>query len=1250
MQDPIGSFERIRELYISYLDTAFRVGDESVAEERRLLLRQPGMLCTEPLVEPIPRYEWDTLVDGRSRNFDDIFLDETILEGFDEHQRRAFVEMVLAGLFPSKRKDSSESGNGLSREARFPPYRHQVQMLERGVRASKPGVVTSGTGSGKTEAFLLPLLARIVKEATSWSAPTDEYLKKRWWHDDDGKPYKKPDKKGRVVTRYAAIPKSLRPLTDAALRSPFVPHRNGERRPAAMRAIILYPMNALVEDQLVRLRKTLDSKEAREVLDNHCSSNRIFFGRYIGAIPVTGHHVHPGFRTLLATPKDQVSGDVYFPEHKDANADRVSLIDLRASELLKRQRKLEELFDYQVGLERGQIQARLHMLDQDAQERMKSQLQEQKASRGLVSVDEFLEIAKSSGKRSKSGLFKDFRTWVGVKPDETAKESLKALFLGEADVAKAPSAFGADDSSFIFPSVDGSEMTNRWDMQEHPPDVLITNVSMLSAMLNREVEEPIFEKTKQWLQEADSYFYLILDELHLQRGAAGTEVAYLIRLLLHRLGLTQSDEQRRKIRVLASSASLPASPEEEAKKSAKYLWDMFGPFGLEPGCDAEQGKAAWLEAIVPGEERPPKYDQDAPMLLDSGPFVRLLQVHTPSEPLDPEFPRAQPLFAKAPDSDEISNAWLSVADALDIPDGSLSQRMSDSIQEAAARIAWACREPDASSGKLRSRAIPISELAIKLFAGMLERNYETQSDAVRGLLFVRGCGDGLTDHLEMIAANLPSFRLHTFFRSIEGLYAPASRGLGSPSTPTERGCEIGVLSIDQSARVEIESALGSEEHRAYELIYCECCGDMFLGGMRAEIGKAAKYLAELLPQEPNLEGLPDQSVSQRFEELSWSNYGLFWPGPWERETLTDTTDPDDAGVWIRAYLERPSGGIIPSSKVAEVGSVLLPGWYYDRADKTDHPRHKRRRNTAGTHVPYACPKCGTSYSGRSKEYRLSPLRNFRAGFAKTTQLIATELFDAQRVSNREHSPKLVSFSDSRQDAAQAALSIERFHHQDTRRELLFTTLRRHFEKRNPASVLQELEEARKALEKTPEPFRVMAEKLVGDLNNRYLAESDRSVALVDVLGDPREMAGTKLVPKPFIAEMVGLGVHPFDEVGQERARGSQAGAMMYFPWTRLFRHDEESSSIYWTDNETEQEALESARRHVISAVQELFTDVVFSKTYFSFEEAGLGYVSVRICDLPDSRSTEARALELAAFIRVLADSYRYLRDPVPRFE
>src|SRR6185436_3198152 len=96
---------------------------------------------------------------------------------------------------------------------------------------------------------------------------------------------------------------------------------------------------------------------------------------------------------------------------------------------------------------------------------------------------------------------------------------------------------------------------------------------------------------------------------------------------------------------------------------------------------------------------------------------------------------------------------------------------------------------------------------------------------------------------------------------------------------------------------------------------------------------------------------------------------------------------------------------------------------------------------AGTHVPYECPACGTSYEFRSDKFRLSPLRNFRAGFGKTTQLLATELVSVLRLSNPQDSPKLVTFSDSRQDAARAALDIERNHHQDLRREVLAQALR-----------------------------------------------------------------------------------------------------------------------------------------------------------------------------------------------------------------
>ena len=57
-------------------------------------------------------------------------------------------------------------------------------MLKRGVQPGKPGIVTSGTGSGKTESFLLPLFAQLTKELDSWEEPADRIpTQDSWWKE-----------------------------------------------------------------------------------------------------------------------------------------------------------------------------------------------------------------------------------------------------------------------------------------------------------------------------------------------------------------------------------------------------------------------------------------------------------------------------------------------------------------------------------------------------------------------------------------------------------------------------------------------------------------------------------------------------------------------------------------------------------------------------------------------------------------------------------------------------------------------------------------------------------------------------------------------------------------------------------------------------------------------------------------------------------------------------------------------------------
>src|SRR5437899_3876831 len=133
---------------------------------------------------------------------------------------------------------------------------------------------------------------------------------------------------------------------------------------------------------------------------------------------------------------------------------------------------------------------------------------------------------------------------------------------------EAQQVVGSSAARF-FPRMDGGEMWSRWDMQDHPPDILITNYSMMNIMLMRSIEAPIFDLTRQWLSADHSrLFHLVVDELHTYRGTPGTEVAYLIRVLLDRLGLSPDSNQ---LRIIASSASLSSNP-----SGLDYLEEFFG--------------------------------------------------------------------------------------------------------------------------------------------------------------------------------------------------------------------------------------------------------------------------------------------------------------------------------------------------------------------------------------------------------------------------------------------------------------------------------------------------------------------------------------------------------------------------------------------------------------------------------------------------------------------------------------------------
>lgn len=1037
MLDPIGGFERIRDLYIAYLDTAFRVRRQSLLQRRRELLRMPGTLTTLPLIEPVPRYltsesSLEDLVEDRPRN---------PIGQLSRSARLAFAELALSGLFPGLPAEGEPR-----RKHKFKPYRHQMAMLERGVRTGTPGIVTSGTGSGKTESFMLPILASLAAEAVKWPAPRPGYLTGSWWTDSPNQ---------------------------------FMLHRGLEHpaRPKAMRALVLYPMNALVEDQVSRLRRAIDSPEAHAVMDGRFAGNRLFFGRYTSATPVAGYLQHP------RRPHDT-----------------------RESE---------------------------------------------RAARRVARV----------------------------------ADAMSRFTQDQEDARRHDARYPNDDPTrYLFPSTDGGELVARWDIQQTPPDILVTNVSMLGTMLSREIEQPIFARTRKWLEaDPDAYFYLVLDELHLIRGSAGTEVAGLLRALVHRIGLSEP-LIRHKLRILASSASLPLEG-KDGERSLKYLHDLFGPLGTfdGPSSGGASHPRDWAHSVVTGEADLAPIHLELP--LSAAPFENLLSIVSPSGDYIGKPTRSPELDVAIANCYRFLNPQAEPAE--------IAQTAMRAVESVAALLTSMCQD---ASGRLR--ATPVDDLAAKIFGD------RTALAGVRGLTILRGLGD----HLEplygvSLREGVTSFREHIFLRSVEGLFA----------TPvaTETGVDFEGLTVERG------TTYGDDDNtlrRVFELVYCEACGEEFIGGRRGENTSRPGAPVELLPASPELERLPEAGGDGNYEDLSYEDFAIFWPS-----RRTPRQGGNNSEAWNEAILDTRNGVVTLG---AADGPGLIPGRIF-----TLPRRPNVDLNRPGTAGPNCCPACGTDFAGRSQSFRQSPLRNFRTGFAKSSQLVATEVFELLNLAGVE--PKAVVFSDSRQDASRTALDIERRHHQDTRRQLLLETL--HRVSLAPRDSEAELRRKRKEAEEVGDDDAVI------ELTNRIktlkqLGDSDRVPLRTVIETAPIAGSVVKRQANPLLAEMVRLGIHPTDEAGIEKipARVPAGQSDAQFEWQHLFTDD--NQEVNWIDS-GDLQAITNARSAVVTDQKPLVDDVLFSKTYFALEETGLGYPSLFAAQGEDTD-------RLDAYLRVFSDAYR----------
>ncbi|MDA8561012.1 DEAD/DEAH box helicase [Nitrospinae bacterium] len=395
MRELWDSYEDIKERIQLYIETAYKTNDDPFNKNRKEFLSRPGnnTIYTDPIYEIIPRYPKSKI------EFEELIRSCGIKESIGDEKRFKQLIHFFQHLFDSRQL-----------------YQHQHDSIKTVFKEHKNLVVTTGTGSGKSLCFIIPIILNILLEAlgsngrNKWNGGgTTE--QEKWWEKDD---------------------------------SNFKHQRKDTNHNPALRCLIIYPLNALVQDQIETFRKQLNSAPADEFYRDVLNGERIYFGQYSGSTLGGG------------------------------------------SESNKKQ------------------------LD--------------KCRRGINQMCKEYEKVK-----------------------EEHKHRIQSPF--------------------------GSELVTRWDMQAHPPDILITNYSMLAVMLVRKLEQNMFKKTRDWLaQSKHNNFYLVIDELHSYRGTAGSEISYIIKAFLEKINLRPDDPQ---LKIIGTSASME-EVDPGSTIDPKFLSDFFG--------------------------------------------------------------------------------------------------------------------------------------------------------------------------------------------------------------------------------------------------------------------------------------------------------------------------------------------------------------------------------------------------------------------------------------------------------------------------------------------------------------------------------------------------------------------------------------------------------------------------------------------------------------------------------------------------
>jgi hypothetical protein len=260
-----------------------------------------------------------------------------------------------------------------------------------------------------------------------------------------------------------------------------------------------------------------------------------------------------------------------------------------------------------------------------------------------------------------------------------------------------------------------------------------------------------------------------------------------------------------------------------------------------------------------------------------------------------------------------------------------------------------------------------------------------------------------------------SLRVHLFFRNLLGMWACANPACVLGRTAA---CPVGRLHYTPTPICQCGS-------RVFELLYCESCGETFLGGYRRPGDNPNEWF--LSPDHPNLEAAPEIVTLDR----DYDSYSVYWPaGQGLQPAQTN-------GRWTQDGIERRWSRAQLHANEARVDLGQGTGFLYHVPAM--HANNPPTDDSARKAFPSRCPRCDADWAGTPIG---SPIRTLRTGFQKVAQVLADTML---RHIGSGHgagadSRKLVLFSDSRQDAAKLAAGMNMSHYLDALRQAVSDAL------------------------------------------------------------------------------------------------------------------------------------------------------------------------------------------------------------------